>query len=88
MQVIITPKALRNLKKLHRVSQILIIEKLKKMEIGTSAMNVESLAGYKNAFRIRVGDYRVIYRIMAGKIYIDLIWHTKDVYQKLKKLLG
>ena len=88
MQVIITPKALRDLKKLQKVSQILIIERLKKLEVGTHTTSVEKLARYKNAFRIRVGNYRVVYRIIGGIIYVVLIGHRKDVYEKLKRLFG
>lgn len=88
MHVIVTPKALRDLKKLRKVSQILIIQRLKKLETGTSATSVERLSGYKNAFRMRVGDYRVVYRIIGGKVYVVLIGHRKDVYQRLRRLLG
>lgn len=87
MQVIITPKALKDLKQLHKVSQILIIERLKKLETGSPATSIERLAGYKNAFRVRVGNYRVVYRIIGRKIYVVLIGHRKDVYRKLGNLL-
>ena len=88
MQVVITPKAKSNLKKLNKFSQILIIERLKKLEVGIPATGVEKLVGYKNAFRIRVGNYRVVYRIIGRKIYVVLIGHRKDVYEKLKRLFG
>ena len=88
MQVVITPKAKSNLKKLNKVSQILIIERLKKLEVGIPTIGVEKLVGYKNAFRIRVGNYRVVYRIIDRKIYVVLIGHRKDVYEKLKRLFG
>lgn len=88
MQIIFTPKAKKDIKKLHKVSQILIIEKLKKVEAGTFTTSIEKLVRYKNAFRIRVGNYRVVYRIIGRKIYIVLIGHRKDIYLKLKKLLG
>ena len=88
MQVIFTPGARRDLRKLQKISQILIIERLKKLEVGTSTSSLEKLVGYKNSFRIRVGNYRVVYRIIGGKIYIVLIGHRKDVYEKLKRLFG
>jgi mRNA interferase RelE/StbE len=44
--------------------------------------------GYKklkgrDAYRIRIGDYRVIYNIFDNKLIIDIITigHRKDVYQ-------
>ena len=87
MQVILTPGAKKNLNKLHKVPQILIIERLKKLGINPKTSGVEKLVGYKNAYRLRVGNYRVVYRIIAPKLYIVLIGHRKDVYEKLKRLL-
>ena len=87
MQVIITAKAKSNLRKLHKVSQILIIERLKKLEVGITTTGVEKLVGYKNAFRIRIGNYRVVYRIIGGAIYVVLIGHRKDVYHLLMRLI-
>ena len=39
----------------------------------------KSLKGYK---KIRVGDYRIIYRIEKSDILIFKIGHRKEVYQK------
>jgi len=40
----------------------------------------QSLKGHR---KLRVGDYRVIYRIQADKIIILKIGHRKDVYSKV-----
>ncbi len=39
----------------------------------------KSLKGYK---KLRVGDYRIIYRIEKSDILIFKIGHRKEVYQK------
>lgn len=39
----------------------------------------QSLKGHR---KLRVGDYRVIYRIEGGKIIVLKIGHRKDVYNK------
>ncbi|MCH7641176.1 type II toxin-antitoxin system RelE/ParE family toxin [Patescibacteria group bacterium] len=88
MHVIFTPGAKRDLSKLHKISQILILEKLKKLETGAPTTSVEKLVGYKSVFRIRLGNYRVVYRKIGGKIYIVLIGHKKDIYEKLKRLIS
>ncbi len=38
----------------------------------------------RSAYRIRVGDYRVIYEIFDGTLSIDVIdlGHRKDIYDK------
>jgi mRNA interferase RelE/StbE len=39
----------------------------------------QSLAGHR---KMRVGDFRVIYRVQGDKIHILKIGHRKDVYAK------
>lgn len=34
-----------------------------------------------NLFRVRVGDYRIIYRVSKDALYIDEIDHRKDIYR-------
>ena len=43
----------------------------------------KKLKGYKNAYRIRVGDYRIIYEIedKVLRILVIAIGHRKDVYE-------
>ncbi len=44
----------------------------------------EKLAGTQHTHRIRIGDYRVIYEVLAsGRIVeIQRVRHRKDVYRK------
>jgi mRNA interferase RelE/StbE len=41
------------------------------------------LAGAENAYRIRVGDYRIVYQIVDRilVVYIIRVAHRKDVYR-------
>jgi mRNA interferase RelE/StbE len=45
---------------------------------------VRKLAGSEQAYRIRVGDYRVIYSIHNAQLIIEIIRvkHRKDVYKR------
>ncbi len=45
----------------------------------------QTLAGYR---KLRVGDYRVIYRIEKFKVKIFIIGQRKDVYQKATRRLA
>lgn len=42
----------------------------------------KGLQGYR---KLRIGDYRVIYKVNEGNIFIFKIGHRKDVYKKVKK---
>jgi mRNA interferase RelE/StbE len=87
MKVIISPKAEKQLKKIGKVDQIAIAKKIREIaekDIGKK----EKLKGYKNIFRFRVGDYRLVYRKTRRELYIVLIGHRRDVYKAVKKLFN
>ena len=44
---------------------------------------VEKLAGSECAYRIRIGDYRVVYEVIAGAKLVEIqrVRHRKDVYR-------
>jgi mRNA interferase RelE/StbE len=46
---------------------------------------VEKLSGSDRAYRIRVGDYRVVYKVFtdAKLIWVERVRHRKDVYRRL-----
>lgn len=48
------------------------------------------LQGYRGLFRVRVGDYRLVYTLQRGKplVLVILIGHRREIYQLLKRLTG
>jgi mRNA interferase RelE/StbE len=48
---------------------------------------VEKLTGEDDLYRIRVGEYRIIYSIDGGRliVLVLLIGHRRDVYDRLKR---
>lgn len=44
---------------------------------------VRKLVGSEHTYRIRVGDYRIIYNVFASKLIIEIIRvrHCKDAYR-------
>lgn len=88
MKVILSPRAEKQLKKLPKISQIIIAKKIRSLRDDPTHKGVETLKGYINIFRIRIGDFRIVYRMIKGEVYIVLIGHRKDIYEKLKKLFN
>jgi len=43
----------------------------------------KKLSGSERAFRIRVGDYRIVYEVFAGVLQVEVIrvGHRRDVYK-------
>lgn len=47
--------------------------------------NTRALQGEKDTYRLRVGDYRIVYRVEdeAEYVYVTLIGHRSSVYRDL-----
>lgn len=88
MKITISSRAEKELKKISKIDQIIIIRKIRSIKETSVVQNEEKLSGYKNIFRIRIGQYRVVYRKTTNEIYIILIGHRKDIYHLLKQLFG
>lgn len=87
MSITLSPRAEKQLRKLSKVNQIIIAQKIRTLASGQSSGKKESLRGYKQIFRVRVGDYRIVYRETSGKIYIILIGHRREIYKLVDRLL-
>lgn len=64
----------------------LIVERTRQLSEDPFGPNMKKLKGTKQLYRLRVGDYRVIYTVdTEGRIIVlVLVGHRKDVYRKLK----
>ena len=47
--------------------------------------DVRKLAGYEDRYRLRVGDYRVIYEVMDGQLVILVVGvgHRREIYRAM-----
>jgi len=59
-----------------------IFRKIESLASNPRPPGCEKLRGHENLWRVRVGDYRIIYTISDKKHFIDitLIRHRKDAY--------
>lgn len=86
MTIIISPQAEKRLRKIPKFEQIVIARKTR--SIGAQSVpDEEKLSGYKNIFRVRVGDYRIVYRRFPESVYVIMIGHRKEVYDLLTRLI-
>jgi mRNA interferase RelE/StbE len=60
-----------------------IIEAVESLSRNPYPVGCVKLSGSESAFRIRVGDYRIIYEIIENQLMIEVIkvGHRRDVYQ-------
>jgi mRNA interferase RelE/StbE len=62
-----------------------IVRVLKSFEENPRPPGCKKLKGYKNLWRVRVGDYRIIYAIEDIILLVDVreVGHRKDIYDQL-----
>lgn len=77
--------ATKELKRLPKKYIIKILEIIKKLEKSPYPENIKKLQGSESTYRIRAGDYRIIYSIFKSELIIEIIRirHRKRVYNRL-----
>lgn len=85
MKIILSPRAEKELKKLFKIDQIAAARKIR--HLGENFITQEEkLKGFQNIFRVRIGNFRIVYKKTLSEIYIILISHQKDIYDLLRRL--
>jgi mRNA interferase RelE/StbE len=57
-----------------------VLRKIQRLESGLHG-NIKRLQNADVAFRLRMGDYRVLFDVVGDKIVIQSVGHRKDVYE-------
>jgi len=80
--VVLTRTAEKELYNLPQSVIVKIVTALKLLEDEPRPSGCKKLKGYKNLWRIRIGDYRVIYAIEDVILLVDVreIGNRKDIY--------
>ncbi|TAH35684.1 type II toxin-antitoxin system RelE/ParE family toxin [Candidatus Saccharibacteria bacterium] len=75
--------AVKTLKKLPSHISARIFQKIELLADDPRPAGVKKLTGYASFYRIRVGDYRVIYDIHDGRLTVLVVevGHRKDIYR-------
>lgn len=75
-------KALKQLKKLDKPTQKKIIERLDLISKEEILFSNKRLTKFRiGSYRLRIGDYRIIYDIDGKIMTILLLGHRKDIYK-------
>ena len=84
-QVIISAPAKRNLKKLSYSLQKRIEAKIAALSTNPRPAGVKALKSSDNLLRLRVGEYRVVYKVEDKRLIVIVIQvgHRREVYRKL-----
>lgn len=83
-KVIVKPSAAKVIRKLERNIQRRIVQLLERLAEHPRPEGVVKMAGDDNLWRLRIGDYRMIYEIHDGQLIVLVlrVGHRRDVYRK------
>jgi mRNA interferase RelE/StbE len=84
--VLLHPRAARSLRKLQASVKSRILDSMKELEQGPEKGDQLKLSEF---WRLRVGDYRVIYEVdrPTNRIIVLHIGHRKNVYDEFSRLV-
>ncbi len=79
----LSSEAERFLDKTDAKTSLRITGALKKLSAVPRPRGCRKMVGSEDEYRIRIGDYRVIYQIMKGvlTVFVIRIAHRKDIYR-------
>ncbi|MBW4443490.1 MAG: type II toxin-antitoxin system RelE/ParE family toxin [Plectolyngbya sp. WJT66-NPBG17] len=78
-EVVLKPKAIKDLKKLEPTTQTRILEKVELMQDNLQG-DVKHLTNFTPEYRLRVGDYRILFELEEEAIVIYWIKHRSKAY--------
>ena len=81
LTVIIDDNAIKNLSKLDKTEAKKILNKISELEKYPHIPNIKKLTNFEPPYRLRVGNYRVLFDIEDTTITIYKIKHRKEVYK-------
>ena len=80
----LAPAAKRQLRKLDRSIQERVVRRLDKLEKDPRPPGVEKMEGDESTYRIRLGEYRIVYEI-RDKVLVVLVLkvgHRREIYRR------
>jgi len=82
-RVQLLPKAKRELMRLPRKDQVRVLALLSVLATEPRPAGVVKLAGQNNLWRLRTGNYRIVYEIHDDRLIVLVlrIGHRRDVYR-------
>ena len=83
--IILHTQAAKELKKIPKKNRQEIREKIDSLAHDPFPMGAAKLKGSANAYRLRAGDYRIVYEVNVTEIivYIFGVMHRKEVYMRI-----
>ena len=87
-EIELTNKATKLIGKLELETQIDVMSAINELAENPRPHGCESVQAIEGIFRIRVGSYRIFYKIDGGKLIVIgvAVYDRKDAYKKIKRI--
>ena len=81
--ITITKAALKSITRLDKQTQLRIQQAIDGLERNPRPFGVQKLRGEPNGYRLRVGDYRILYEIRDNEllVFVVKVGHRKEIYR-------
>jgi mRNA interferase RelE/StbE len=82
-QIEIAPAARRQIKKLPKAAQAVVIARLEALAEHPRPPGCRKLSGEENLYRVRKGDYRIVYQVQDARLVVLVVrvGDRRDVYR-------
>ena len=83
MALIISARVFKQLANVPKADSRRLLERLEAIALVPEAHHsgVTALTGEEDAYRVRQGDWRAVFRIEDGDVIVDRIAHRREVYR-------
>jgi mRNA interferase RelE/StbE len=82
MQIELRKSAIKDLNNLPKKIKAVIHLKIAELADFPQLPNIKKLTDFEPAYRLRIGDYRILFDVIDNKIIIGRILHRKESYKK------
>jgi mRNA interferase RelE/StbE len=82
-----TPRAVREFKTLDKGLQNRLARRIDALAANPRPQGIKKLSGEDDLYRLRVGDYRVLYQIQEQKLIVLVVGlgHRSEIYRGLRR---
>jgi mRNA interferase RelE/StbE len=90
-EIVLTDDAKKDLHRLERQAVTRILKKIRQLNSNNiDNLNIKKLKSKISLYRLKVGDYRVVYSIYHEVIIVNVVavGHRKDIYDSLSRRLS
>ena len=81
MKIDIRKSAIKDLKNISEPYKTNLHKKVLELATFPSIANIKKLTEFELAYRMRVGDYRILFDVLEDTVIIGRILHRKDSYK-------